>query len=480
MKFNIVIKGDILNFIGNEIEMLGIRNDKIIYSGRKLPRNTYESKIEFEISEDHIVIPGFVDSHIHLKGLSMIDIDLRNISKISELKNELVRISKSKRKNEWIIGFGWDQEKIGQLITNKDIDDVVNDKPVILFRICGHMAILNTYAMKMLNVNFPDGIVVETDLENVKKRILLNQEELLKRYVEITEDIVKTGILQVHSMSVSEIELNILKKIENSLNLDIRLYVKPDLIDKINHYKFNSDKIKVCGVKIFMDGSLGSWTAAISKPYKDKPGTTGILHYRFDNLKDFIIDCILKNLQIAIHAIGDLAIEEVIKTIEFLNIKTPLVRIEHASMIRDEILEKFKILKPYLVINPHFVITDWWIWKRLPDELAKCTYRFNELIQVCTCGIGSDAPVEPYNPFIQIRVLLEKGCKIEDVLKAYTINGIILSNDNLNLYNLRTGSYANLIVIPKNTNEIKNCKKPKLVIYRGKIIQEELNNPKSF
>ncbi len=468
------------------------------------------------------VVPGFIDSHIHLKGLVMkkLWIDLSNISSIGELKEVILEEVRKKKPGEWIIGRGWDQEKFKEkrYPTRWDLDEVAPHNPVMIIRACGHVAIINSYALKLigeenlkrLEPQLVDkdpltgeftGILKERAIELVMKHIpQLSVSKLEELYEEVICELIKNGITTIHVMSVDNNEFRILQRLRKmgKLQIRVRVYLVKELLhclEKLGLEKdFGDDFLKLCGIKVILDGSLGARTAALEEPYNDEKSTSGQLLLSKDEIMGLIMRCTNSNLQIAFHSIGDKATKTLLECIEQLREKYPEIeesrlRIEHASVLSEYLIKKIASFKLVVCVQPNFIISDWWAVKRVGKQRAKYVYPLRSLIEATKVAIGSDSPVEPFNPMTQIYAAVTRGCyenvelynytkneclDVLKVLEAYCLGGAYASFDEKSLGSIEVGKYADLVILSENPLKVspKFLKKVRVIatMINGKFV----------
>ncbi|ADM27761.1 Amidohydrolase 3 [Ignisphaera aggregans DSM 17230] len=489
------------------VEAIAVANGRIIYAGS----SRYVERIcrEFGgVSIDlngRVVLPGFIDSHIHLTslGLYLNALDLRGVRSIEEIKRLLYEYSR-RVKTSWIFGHGWDQELFYErrLPTRWDIDEVVSDRPVVLTRTCLHVAVLNTRAMEitgLINSNIPGvirdergipiGIVVKDALKHVFEYFMktLSIEDYKKILIDAMRFLASYGITTVAFVNCDDISMKVLNMLnnENRVIIRIRLYLNPDrnIIEALKTIGVSlcscNNMLRICGVKVIADGSLGARTAWLSKPYSDDPTT-----YGRQNIDEETLYLIAKEvndigLQLAVHGIGDRAIDMILDVYERLgDVRNRRHRIEHASLLRDDQIDRMARIGVVASVQPHFIISDWWAKDRV-GERARWLYRFRSMIRKgIVIGFGSDAPVETPNPWETIYAAISRGrhegityysdtqeevLTIDEALHAYTYGSAYIINEEENLGTLEEGKLADFIVVDRdpfsvNEKEIRNIK----------------------
>ncbi|MFX0108576.1 MAG: amidohydrolase, partial [Candidatus Hodarchaeota archaeon] len=375
------------------------------------------------------VLPGFIDTHVHGASLGKLlsQIDLRNVQSILKIQQKLKNWVEKRPKGEWIIGRGWSQDQLKEhRYPNRfDLDAVAPNNPVFLLRVCGHLGVVNSKAMKLAGITTqskipeggwidkdketgePNGILRDNALRIVYKVLPeLSQEALSEACLLACKRMVKEGITTVHWIMNSRYELHILQRLRDAGKLPLRIYVMIP-IDYLDHLVglglstgFGCCRLKIGSVKILADGSLGARTAALKEAYKDAPERRGMLLHSEEQLKSLIEKAHHEEMQLAIHAIGDMTIEVTLRILDEVLRRMPREnhrhRIEHVSVLNQRLLKKIKSLSLIASVQPHFAISDFWVGERLGERRSKWTYAFKSLISegILTVG-GSDSPVEP-------------------------------------------------------------------------------------
>ncbi len=490
-----------------------VEGDRIVHVGREESCRKYSGKASRIIDlKGSVLIPGLIDAHLHLSWLAIgLDwIDLRGAKSISEVV-EAVRLRASRvEKGKWIIGRGWDHELFHEkrLLTRWDLDEASPSNPVFLIRVCGHVGVVNSIALKSIGIEkyleeykglidigkdgSPTGVLYEDALDIVYRNLpkpSLN--ELAERLQRVLSFLASYGLTTVHSMNASLEEFDALRILEEKKQLPIRvrLFLSREAYEKIDKallakYK-NNPMLSVKGVKVFMDGSFGARTAALKEPYSDDELSRGRLLMNAEEIASLALELRRNGLILAVHAIGDRALEEVVKALSTTNIDN--IRIEHASLTPPHIINSLALHKPLaVVVQPHFTISDWWIEQRLGDR-ARFVYMFKSLMSKGIVLAGSsDAPVEPVNPWLSIAAAMHRGklshitpdekLSISRVLSMYTIGGAIASRDEGGIGLIKRGYLADLIALDENPWSLSEYDiagiRPKLVVVGGKIIYE--------
>lgn len=428
------------------------------------------------------VMPGFIDAHMHMDELGeyLNIIDLRGASSIEQLKS-LVK-ENSNKFGEWIIGHGWDQElfKEKRWPTRFDLDEAVKDKPIFLSRVDLHCAVLNSKAMSLLNIpeKFRDsddamknekgefiGVVKEKPFEESRNiiRTLTGDEQIEKYLIDGMNEALSKGVTALGFVSCSLRVLKILDKIRKSgeLKIRVRVYSNPENLDFLKDFE-NSDILRVNGIKLFVDGSLGSRTALMSTPYYDDESTFGEQVIEGNKLNELCLEAESKGLHIATHAIGDKGLDLVLDAYRKLKKKH---RIEHAAVIREDQYAKLREISATIVTQPHFMITDFWVLERVGRERSDEVYPLKRLIENnIEVAFSTDTPVEPINPWLTVYAAVTRGAfenlevsettkrqrlSLTEALKAYTIKSAQAICDS-GIGSLEIGKNADFIILDRD------------------------------
>ena len=438
--------------------------------------------------DQKIVTEGLSDTHMHLLSTAMEEhrLDLRGVKSIEDIKEAVRRRVEAQGPNSWIIGRGWDQDKLAEkrMPTRYDLDEAASDTPVFLVRVCGHVAVANTKALELLGVlgeksilpyvdfedGKPSGILFEKAVEYAASRLpppsLAEAVDAIRR---VAERYLSLGVTCLNSMSAPPLELEAVKKLLENGTVDIcyHAYVDFEHMDFASNPEYST---YIMGVKLFSDGSFGGWTAALRQPYRDKD-TLGRLLLTADKIFTIARQASEKGLLAAVHAIGDRALEEVLKAAS----RAKNIRIEHASLTPPDLVAKIAELKPWITVQPHFVLSDTWIVDRL-GERAKHVYAYKTLLSTGTMVTGSsDSPVEPLNPWLGVFAAIDRGKSRKLPIYSYTRDQRLTFDEALGLYTRSfEGKPPSIVVlnareVPRRREDFERIR-ASLVIVRGKTL----------
>ena len=495
-------------------EAIAIRNGKIITVGSKKQISKHiNNKTQMIDAKNKTVVPGFVDCHVHMTGFGQFlqTLDLRNASSVKEIQQKLRSYTEKTAKKKWILGGRWDHEKLleKRYPTRWDLDAAVADNPVLLIRVCGHIGVVNSKALRLAGITKettieggkidldeatgePNGIIRENAFELVWRVVPKpSSEEIENACVLACQRAVKTGITGVHWLVNSAEEVRIIQRLHSEDRLPLRVYlgIPVDFLDELTKLGlltgFGNDMVKIGFVKVFADGSLGARTAALNEPYSDKPDTRGIMRYTQIQLNRLVSKTHKAGLQLGVHAIGDCAVEAVLKAFEAALKKTPRKncrhRIEHCSVLNPKLIKCMKRLDIIASVQPHFVFSDFWVADRLGKARARWVYPFKTLLREGLIVIaGSDCPVEPIDPLLGIWAAVarrnhpEESLAVEEALRMYTVTAAYASFSEEKKGSIETGKFADLVILSDDLfdvspDEIKRVR-VEMTIVDGKTV----------
>ena len=400
----------------------------IISNGKILSINEVNNKYPAIDLKGATVIPGFIDAHYHLKnyGKRLSQVNLKNANSKQEI---IVRIKEKiniLNKGDWILGFGWDQN----LWNNKNFPtkDILNtispNNPIYLTRIDGHSAWVNNKAIKKLDMdykslkNIPGGkiinecILIDNTMNPFKSILPVDSQSDIESWLRLAvKETIKKGITGVHDAWQDTVVINTIKNLIKQKEFPLRCYGMLASSDKELLKTFFQDGhyideyLSIRSVKAFIDGALGSRGAALHKPYNDDENNCGLILISQEEFSDLAQLCYKNNFQLNTHAIGDRGNDYVLSTYE--NVLSKLNdkrwRIEHAQMVSDEDIFRFKSHSILPSMQPSHCTSDMkWLPHRIGDNRLSLISRWQSFInQNIKIPGGSDCPIEEGNPILE-------------------------------------------------------------------------------
>ncbi len=459
----------------------------------------------------HFVMPGFNDAHLHLAdaGMTKLTVDLTGVKSLDELRERVAKKVESAKAGEWIEGSGWDETlwPVKVTPTRWDLDEVSNGHPVFLVRIDGHIAVANTRALQLGSVNLasrdpqgghidrnengePTGILRETAQGAVTQVIPKATHAQMRQAIELAlADLAQHGVTSAQDYSPAWEDFQIYEELEKDAKLTARISEwlpidEPvETLTKKRDSHPQSDLMLHTGMlKGFMDGSLGSHTAAMLEPYSDAPTNSGLPRYEAAKLNDLTKERVLAGFQIGFHAIGDKGIQmaldafsEAEKAARDAHVKAAnggddyRLRIEHAQVTTPAEIAQFKQLKVIASMQANHLLTDMrWAQDRLGPKRAATSYAWLAFLNKgVPLAFGTDYPVEPVTPFRGLYSAVtrksedakheyfpEQRLTIDQAITAYTSGSAFAEFEEKEKGKLIPGMLADFVVLDRDITSV--------------------------
>ena len=403
-------------------------------------------------SNSTFIFPGINDAHVHLgsAGSTKLNVDLTGVQSLAEMLAKIQTFAADAPAGHWLTGGNWDHTlwTSKTLPTRQDLDKVTGDHPTFLDRIDGHISIANTAALKAAAITGktvpPQGGAIDLDSNGEPTGILResaqnliykvipppSHDERLRGDQLAIADALAHGVTSVQDFSDWD-DFLVYEELEKEGNLNLRITEwlpfkapLPDLLKMRAHHDPSDPMLHTGFLKGFMDGSLGSRTAALNAPYADDPGNTGLPQYTQDQLNKMAVERAQAGFQLGFHAIGDkatsMALDAYQRTCESSILRSegikvePMVprcltkvaeaarnRIEHAQVVDPADIPRFKKLGVIASMQPSHLLTDInWAEARLGPQRAAYSYAWKAFLDAgVPLAFGTDYPVEPITPF---------------------------------------------------------------------------------
>jgi predicted amidohydrolase YtcJ len=479
------------------LEAILVKNGKISVMG-SLADVEKHAAVDAEVIDlnGQTLMPAFNDAHIHIwkvGDLLTFMLDLRGVGSLAEMQAKIADFAVKNPKNAWILARGFNEALFpdGEMPSRFDLDNVVSDRPCFVIRTCAHVGILNSKAMEICGINektvvpfggeirqFEDGslsgIISETAFGLVQEFLPKYTPKALKMMVLAAQDaLLKSGIGAATDPAVMPDLLAVYKEMDANNELKIRINAIPIVVpDGATEALplpdfYSSDFLKIDTVKFFADGGLSGKTAALKKPYKNTQ-EHGVLRLNFDFFMPLAAKAQAMGFRIATHAIGDRAIDEVLKVYKFIakdNKNGLKHRIEHLGLPSKTQLKLMQKLGIHCVSQPIFLYELGPNFRQyLPPFYLKNVYPYRSILDAkVNLAFSSDAPVvKNFNPLMGIQNAVERidsqgftigkseKISIHEALLAYTINAAKANGDDAIMGSIEVGKRADFVILDKN------------------------------
>lgn len=516
-------------------EAVAVDGEKIVAVGTtKDLRAKYQAAKEIDLA-GRLVTPGFNDAHVHfLRGaLALLNVVLTETKSLEEAKAKIVAKVKEVKPNEWIVGRGWDHTIWKQNFpTRADLDAVAPNNPVYLVRVDGHVAWVNSAALKLAkidrNTKAPEGGEIEKDAQGEPTGILKETAQGLvnrlippptaeqqTRGMELALDMARRyGITSVQDNSGYE-TTKLYRDFLRQNKLTVRVAEWQNFEDSIAElkrqraefasFKDNPSRLKLGALKGYVDGTLGSKTAAMLAPFSDDAGNSGIPRRSPEELTKMIIERHLEGWQIALHAIGDKANRMALEGFTEANKKRPRVnlherevswrhRVEHAQVVNPSDFKRFAELGIIASMQPSHAISDKrWAESRLGEYRVLGAYAWHLMrSHKVHVPFGTDFPVESINPYQTLYAAVsrqdadgdpiggwqpQEKLTIEEAIRAHTYESAYAEFAEKEKGTIAVGMFADLVVHSKDLLTLSHKEilqtEPVYTVFNGRVVYQK-------
>jgi predicted amidohydrolase YtcJ len=488
-------------------------------------------------------MPGFNDAHVHLAGagLEMLEVNLKGVRSLPEFQQRIRTRLRDFKPGEWMAGRGWDHtlwpEK--KFPTRQDLDAVSTNQPMFFGRVDGHVAIVNSRALAIAGITRttpdPPGGHIERDQATGEPTGMLEEDAAMylvydhippytttqrRRALELAiNEAVRRGVTSLQDNSVDNRpdsdnfgweNLLVLQQMQREGALKARVtewlpFGAPlARLEQMRRAGGSSGPghpgdpwLKTGALKAFLDGSLGSRTAAMLAPYSDVPETSGILRIGPKQLEEMSIERDRAGFQLAFHAIGDRANHvalDVFAAIQAANgPRDRRDRVEHAQIVAQSDLSRFGALHIIASMQPsHLLDDERWATDRLGPDRVKGAYAWKSMQKNgASLAFGTDFPVESINPLRGLYACVtrelpgggpaggwhpEERLTMSECIQAYTVGSAYAEFEEQRKGTLATGMLADIVVFPRDITHMtaKNLLRTPIVmtIVGGQIVYQ--------
>jgi len=451
-----------------------------------------------------LLLPGFNDAHVHFVdgGRQLDAVQLNDASSPEEFKRRIAQRAKITPKGEWMEGGDWDETKWpdSQMPTRQLIDDVTGDTPVFLSRYDGHVALVNSAALKLAGVTAatpdppggtmlrdaqgnPTGILKDAAMNPVAKVIPpLTHEQRRKAALRGLAHAASLGVTSFQEMDNGDAaetyaDIGVFGELLEENVLTARVYFAPSVVSWDDEAKvgvrraFGSSYLRLGALKGFADGSLGATTAYFFDPYLDAPGNRGLLSDQMQPpsaMRDRMLKADAAGLQLCTHAIGDQGISIILDfyadIVKQHGRADRRFRIEHAQHMAAKDFDRFAQLGVIASVQPYHAIDDGrWAEKRIGHDRASRTYAFRTFLNHgVRLAFGTDWEVAPLNPMLGLYAAVtratldgknpqgwfpEQKLTVAEAVEAYTIGSAYAEFQDEEKGSLTVGKLADMVLL---------------------------------
>ena len=456
------------------------------------------------------IFPGFNDAHTHLGGAgrTKLNIDLTGVKSLGDMLAQIKTAAEKAPAGQWLTGGNWDHTLWANKVlpSRQDLDKVTGDHPAFLDRIDGHISIANSAALASAGITGktqppqggaidldangqPTGILRESAQELVAKVIPPPTHNERRKGAELAiNDALAHGVTSVQDYS-DWADFLVFEEMEKEGSLHLRIcewLTFKDSVDVLKtqraHHPASDPLLHTGMLKGFMDGSLGSRTAAMKTPFTDDPNNSGLPQYTQDELNRMTIERARAGFQIGFHAIGDKATSMALDAFSQRGVSvTARNRIEHAQVVDPADIQRFKKLGVIASMQPNHLLTDMnWAVDRIGPQRAAYSYAWKAFLEAgVPVAFGTDYPVEPVTPFrglyAAVTRMNEAGTRTYypdnkltrgQALYAYTQGSAYAEFAEKHKGKLVTGYDADFIIVDRDL-----CKVPSSSILETRVLQ---------
>lgn len=504
------------------------KDDKIIYVGGDAGADEFKGPNTKVIDlAGRSLTPGFIDSHLHMTqiGTHQTEVDLTypNVQSIADIKAKVKEAAARIPKGEWIRCFGYNQDFLEDKRhpTRWDLDEVAPDHPVVLVRVCVHVSVFNSQALKLAKVaddaadepggvfDRENGVVNGVMRENVhfnrSEFYAYTDEELEEVYQLANKYLIERGITSVSDAGgPGAPEVKVLQNLHMAGKLDVRINMMLfslgsatklfwDMLPTGIHTNFGDNKLKVGPAKMMLDGSSSAPTSSVRRPYDHKTdGDCGILTTDQAGVNEFFDAANRAGFQATSHAVGDNAVQMIITGIENALKNCPREdhrhRIEHCGIVDDELIARIKKAGIVPISQPGFVYVNGESYlKYYSEDRVRMMMAIKSFLDAgVTVALSSDDPVVPCDPMMTLYaactrrsargndICTEQAVKPLEALRMCTLNGAFASFEEKIKGSLEVGKLADFTVLSKPILDMDPhdylSVKPEMTVIGGEIV----------
>ena len=504
----VFLSGNILTLDGRgrRVEALAVLHGRIVALGstREIRRLAGPKTRRHDLA-GATVIPGFNDAHCHILsfGLTLLQVNLKAATRVAEIVGAIAARARRTPEGRWIRGHGYNDNKLAELRhpTRQDLDPVSASRPVWLQHTSGHMGVANSLAFAKAGIGRdtpdPEGGIIERDARGEPTGLLKETAQRLvrdaippvpldeakaalaaagRRFV--AEGLTSAQDARAGSLVPSELRAYQDVTAEGRLPLRTSLLLDVDALPVADgglafgfglHSGFGSERLRLGGMKLFLDGSLIGRTAALTAPYASDPGTRGFLVKPEEKIRFQVAEAARAGWQVCMHAIGDRAIEVALATVDGVmgaRARRLRPRIEHCGVLRPDLIRAIRQRGIVIVTQPRFIAELGDGFRRaLGDERLQLCYPLRSL-RACRVAFSSDRPVVEGAPLLGIEAAVTEATAsgapyvpaerigVLEAIRWYTEGGAYAQFREGELGTLEVGKWADLSALAADPQSV--------------------------
>jgi len=488
-------RGDLVHFTGLLIDKDGKIEKRL---GRRDPR---PERPDFRYDgEGRTLIPGLIDAHGHVMelGFSRLNLDLSGTRSLDEAKARIEAFAQANPGRPWILGFGWNQEMwgLGRFPTADDLAGLAGGRPIWLERVDGHAGVANAAALSAAGITAttrapdggrivmaggkPSGMLVDKAMTLMARVVPVPQpKDYDAALLQAQDALLARGVTAIADMGTSIEAWQAFRRAGDRGALRVRIMSYARGMDAAALIAgpgptpwLYDDRLRLGGVKLLLDGALGSRGAWLKAPYADAPRETGLQLLSPIQLRNQMSRAAMDGFQLAVHAIGDRANAELLDAIDELSATYEgdrRWRVEHAQIVDPIDLPRFAAHGTIASMQPQHATSDWQMAiARLGSDRLGGAYAWRSMLDAgVPLAFGSDVPVEPADPFIGLRSALTRmdahdqppggwlpaqRVSLAEALRAYTWGAAYAGFAEQHFGNLAPGQRADFLILDSESD----------------------------
>lgn len=478
------IKGQHLDQIGNNQEI----------------QESISGKTQIIDGQGMTLLPGFRDAHIHFATMAIgLDhyLDLGTVKNREELLAEVKKTVQKKKKGDWVTGTGWDESKWEgdqRFMTREELDQIAPENPVALNRVDTHIYCVNSMALKILHFpphtrgvekkdGRPTGRLVEEAGYQIHQYIEAEGRDILpglKKAIQIAHSL---GVTAIHDILIDREKLKAYQYLRDAQQLQLRVgfFLGDDYLDQLLHlglFSLGDEYLRLLGIKLFVDGSIGARTAMVKQGYQGAPKNYGYPIWDDEALQEIIKKAHTDNIPLAIHTIGDLAVEKALEALAFTaeNKNRLHHRLEHIELITHQQMKQMKKLGITASMQPNF--TEEWghpgsmYEKRLGPEIIKNMNPLRHIVdENIPLFLGSDGM--PFQPLYGIHAAVNPPFPGQRLTPLEAVRSYTQGGNRAIPGRISPGELADLVLLEGDPwREPENIKdmKVRMTVFDGPVV----------